>query len=48
MDNLYDKVKCSYKYRAYRFLWVRLRDISSWAGRKCVKMLQDYDRRDTQ
>ena len=36
----YEKVKKTFKYRFYRFLWVKGRGISNWGGKKCIKMLE--------
>ena len=37
---MYEKIKKTFKYQFCRFLWVRGREISSWAGRKCIKILK--------
>ena len=36
----YKDIKKTIRYRFFRFIWVKARDLSSVAGKKCISMLQ--------
>ena len=45
-SDIYITIKKTYRYRIYRFLWVYGRDISTWAGKKAIKLLKAGEKKD--
>lgn len=41
--NNQERLRASFKWKFCRFMWVNLRDLSSWFGKRMIKMSKEAD-----